>query len=83
MTTLLIIMSFIAGQISYKAIHGLSCVIENESEEVALLKKQARGKDSLLYLWFNDYAFHMRVIAGVQKDSTVVSYQKWNLHSKK
>ena len=79
---LLIFMSFIAGQISYKMIHGLSCVMENESEEVILLKTQAHEKDSLLYLWFNDYSFHVRVLAGVEKDSSVVKYQKWNIANK-
>lgn len=68
---------FIVGQISYKIIHGYDCKYVAD-EEMELLKKQSQYKDSLLYFWFNDYAFHIRVISGVEKDSTVISYQRWN-----
>jgi len=67
----------IIGQISYKVIHGYDCQYVAD-QELVLLKKQAVEKDSLLYLWFNNYAFHIRVIAGVEKDSTVIKYQLWN-----
>ena len=73
----LLIGGIIIGQISYKVIHGYNCKYVAD-EELALLKKQAHVKDSLLYLWFNDYAFHIRVIAGVEKDTSVVKYQLWN-----
>lgn len=72
---LLVIMSFIAGQISYKMIHGYDCKYV-ASQELLLLKKQALEKDRLLYLWFNDYAFHIRVVSGVEKDAA--KYQIWN-----
>jgi hypothetical protein len=72
---LLVVISFVAGQISYMMIHD--CQFEGK-QEVALLKKQAQEKDSLLYFWFNDYAFHIRVISGVEKDTSVMKYQIWN-----
>ncbi len=72
---LAIVISFVAGQISYKMLHD--CQFEGK-QEVALLKKQGHEKDSLLYLWFNNYAFHIRLISGLETDSTVVKYQLWN-----
>jgi hypothetical protein len=74
---LIFIGGLIIGQISYKVIHGYDCQYVAD-QELALLKKQDRMKDSLLYFWFNDYAFHIRIISGVEKDSTVTKYQIWN-----
>lgn len=70
-------MSFIAGQISYKMMHGYDCK-DTSRVEVELLKKQVRERDSLLYFWFNDYTFHIRVISGIEKDTSVLKYQIWN-----
>lgn len=66
---------FILGQFSYRGIH--SCETDC-NKEVILLKTQSRQKDSLLYLCLNDYPFHIRVMAGIEKDSMVLKYQKWN-----
>jgi hypothetical protein len=73
----LFIGGLLIGQISYKVIHGYDCQYVAD-QELVLLKKQSQVKDSLLYLWFNNYTFHIRVIAGVEKDSAVTRYQLWN-----
>ena len=73
----LFIGGIIIGQISFKIIHGYDCRYVAD-QELVLLKKQAAEQDSLLYLWFNNYAFHIRVLAGVEKDTSVTKYQIWN-----
>lgn len=49
-----------------------------ESEKVSILMKAITHRDSLLNLWFNDYTWHIRVMAGVEKDTAITKYQKWN-----
>ena len=77
MKWLIFIGGIIIGQISYKLIHGYNCEYVANSD-FELLKKQVQVKDSLLYFWFNDYAFHIRIISGVEKDTSVIKYQIWN-----
>lgn len=74
---LLFIGGLIIGQISYKVIHGYDCQYVADAD-FELLKKQSAEKDSLLYFWFNDYAFHIRLISGLETDSTIIKYQLWN-----
>lgn len=50
----------------------------SESEKVNILKEAVVYRDSLLNLWFNDYTWHMRVMAGIEKDTLINKYQKWN-----
>lgn len=50
----------------------------SESEKVGILKRAVFQRDSLLYLWFNDYTWRIRVLAGVESDTLVTKYQKWN-----
>lgn len=71
---IILISSFITSLI-WKVFH--KCPV-SESEKVEILKKAVAQKDSLLNLWFNDYTWHIRVLAGVEKDSLVTKFQKWN-----
>lgn len=59
----------------WRSIH--KCPV-SESEKVSILMKGITHRDSLLNLWFNDYTWRMRVMAGVEKDTSVTKYQKWN-----
>lgn len=50
----------------------------HDSVAVKVLKEDNRRLDSLLQLWMGDYAWRIRVIAGVEKDTSITKYQKWN-----
>lgn len=53
-----------------------------KNTDILKLKQDLRQRDSILYLWLNDYTWHIRVIAGVEKDSSILRYQKWNKKKK-
>lgn len=50
----------------------------SESEKVTILEKGIKQRDSILDLWLNDYAWHIRVLSGIEKDTAITNYQKWN-----
>jgi hypothetical protein len=61
----------------------------NNSDSMAILKKELykkdriiHEKDSILYLWFNDYAYRVRVISGIEKDPKILKYELWSIRNK-
>lgn len=50
----------------------------SESEKVNILHRALIHRDSLLNLWFNDYSWRIRVLSGIEKDTCISKYQKWN-----
>lgn len=54
------------------------CNPSADNKMINALMKNNSMQDSLLFLWFNDYAWKIRVMSGIEKDSSVIKYQKWN-----
>ena len=76
---IIIITSFVIS-VMWKCFHR--CPL-SESEKVTILEKAVLDRDSLLYFWFNDYGWRLRVLSGIEKDTAITRYQKWNQKQKK
>lgn len=71
----LVIGCFLSGQMSYVMFH--ECDYEaHDSMAVRVLKKENRQMDSLLQLWVGDYSWKIRVMSGMEKDTSITKYQK-------
>ena len=56
---------------------------DNKKEDsIAILHKQVRDRDSMLYLWLNDYTYRLRVMSGLEKDPQVLKYETWRHRNK-
>lgn len=74
MICVIIITAFITS-LMWKIFHVCPLSV---NEKVLILEKGNIKKDSILNLWFNDYTWHMRVMAGIEKDTAITKYERWN-----